>query len=281
MAITAAIETISPSSARTILDKFDGPNRPTSRLRVDRLAEIIGDNHWRLNGQPIIFGTDGLLLDGKHRLTAIANGERTVEVLVVRGIQPEVMDTIDRGQSRSYSDILHQRGEPSSSLLATTLQNIWTYQAGTPFTVTRKNMPTTFRMDKLLRDYPAIYESLKVVEGFRKECRGLHIAPSIVTTLHFIFARKDPATADTFVHQLLTGEGLVKDTPIYACRDRLLRSSDPQLRPLSARDKGVLITRTWNLVREGAGPRSERAGRKRASGMRSRETQAGLFPEAV
>lgn len=65
---------------------------------------------WVLNGETICFDSNGVLRDGHHRLLAIIESGVTIEVLVVRGVDPAAWYTYDQGKSRSGGDIFQIAG---------------------------------------------------------------------------------------------------------------------------------------------------------------------------
>ena len=59
-----------------------------------------------LNGVPIVFDTEGHLLDGHHRLEAITLAGIPVKMDVCRGVQSEAFTTYDCGRHRSLGQLL-------------------------------------------------------------------------------------------------------------------------------------------------------------------------------
>lgn len=103
--ITSRVETITPEYASDALEKL-AHQRPLSRQLVSRLSTDILAGRFMLNGEPIIFGSNGELLDGMHRLYAIYEADVPVSALVVRGVSFDSFKTIDTGKARSFSDML-------------------------------------------------------------------------------------------------------------------------------------------------------------------------------
>lgn len=90
------------------------------------LKQEILRNHWEINGESIIIGKTGLILNGQHRLVALilaeadytaAEGEGfeidkvpTLDTLLAFGVSEEdaVVNTIDTGKTRSLADALYR-----------------------------------------------------------------------------------------------------------------------------------------------------------------------------
>ena len=118
MAIESAVETITPAKAREYLKKNTNNYRRMSRSTIRSYAEDIKNGRWELNGETIIFGKDGILKDGQHRLAAIVLAGKPADILVVRGIESGVAK-IDIGKKRTDTDILASEGfECDATLVA-------------------------------------------------------------------------------------------------------------------------------------------------------------------
>src|SRR5215472_1800793 len=84
----ASVEDVTPEQALAWLTNA-ARNRQINDTAVRRYGQDMANGRWRLNGQGLIFDTDGKLVDGRHRLTAVAATGCTVQMLIVRGAKPE------------------------------------------------------------------------------------------------------------------------------------------------------------------------------------------------
>jgi hypothetical protein len=84
---------------------FDRNRRP-SKTRVERLMDDIEAGRWRETHQGIAFDTEGYQIDGRHRLTAVANGTATVRMWVFPNQSRETFDVIDTGYGRTAAQFL-------------------------------------------------------------------------------------------------------------------------------------------------------------------------------
>lgn len=103
------LEKISPAKAQIMLKKNPN-NRTLKHKHVEFLAAQMIQGNWQDNGQTIIIDANDNLLDGQHRLNAIVQAERTIPMLVVRGVSPKTMNTIDTGASRNAGDTFEMNG---------------------------------------------------------------------------------------------------------------------------------------------------------------------------
>jgi hypothetical protein len=104
-------------------------NRPLYMSNVESLVQEILNRRWKLNGEPIIRGRTGLVLNGQHCLVALILAEQdrtseaekylweekwdgpvTMEKLVVCGIEEtdEVVNTMDTCKPRSLADVIYR-----------------------------------------------------------------------------------------------------------------------------------------------------------------------------
>jgi hypothetical protein len=86
-------------------------NRPVIQAHVERLAREIRAGRWHPTHQGIAFDTNGLLIDGQHRLWAIVEAKIPVSIRVFYNEPPENVIVLDCGQRRSNLDVLNIVGE--------------------------------------------------------------------------------------------------------------------------------------------------------------------------
>lgn len=107
MNIKTEVLRISPAIARAWLEK-NTINRPLRRTVVEGYRASLERGEHRLTHQGIAFSASGELLDGQHRLTAIAEMPEnfSVQMMVTRGLSAEAFQAIDLGLKRSHADVL-------------------------------------------------------------------------------------------------------------------------------------------------------------------------------
>lgn len=247
--IRASVESVSPMRAADFL-KFNAHNRPISQARVDRYAHDIATGSWELNGEPIIIGPGGELLDGQHRLLAIQKSGRTVDVLVVRGVQEGAFRTIDSGTSRNFGDVLSIERGKDKRALATAVRVLHTFIVGTPLTYAGKTPITPSGLSKLLKSHPQLEDSCNFVATRSNEVTRAVASNAVLSVLHYLFSKVDPTLANRYVEDLMLGTNLRLGEPIQVLRERLLtkgiRGGHKQLRP---RDRAALIIKVWLILR--------------------------------
>jgi len=81
-------------------------NRPLSKSRSLKYAKQMTEGNWQQNGESIIIGWDGSILDGQHRLEGVVLAKTSIKLLFVFGVDPATFPTIDTGTGRSGADTL-------------------------------------------------------------------------------------------------------------------------------------------------------------------------------
>lgn len=96
--------TVTPELAAQWLATNTTTNRKISQPTVNGYAHDMIRGKWQVTGETIKFDTDGRLIDGQHRLTAVVVSHRTVQMFVATGIPTEAMSVLDTGRTRSAGD---------------------------------------------------------------------------------------------------------------------------------------------------------------------------------
>lgn len=107
-------EKITPNKAAILLKK-NPKNRDIDGAHVTYLAKQMTDGEWQDNGQTIVISDTDSLVDGQHRLMAIIESGITLMLLVVRGVEDEVIHSIDTGKARGLSDVFRLEGHASTN----------------------------------------------------------------------------------------------------------------------------------------------------------------------
>lgn len=103
--------TVTPTIATEWLDPetVNTHNRGLSKDTVQRYAADMESGNWFI-GEPIMFDSEGVLIDGQHRLAAIVESGAAQEMLVVTGCDPDVRLMINTGKGRNPQDALKIAG---------------------------------------------------------------------------------------------------------------------------------------------------------------------------
>lgn len=226
--------------------KQNSRNRTIRDRAVLAYARDMEAGRWAENGEAIKFAADGALLDGQHRLTALALAGVTVRMLVITGLANSTQETMDAGSRRSTSDALGLRGEANATILASVARRVWMWDQGDY----RFNSaaPTTAECVSVLEERPDLRRSAEIASRVRQAFSPL--PPSVVGTAHHLFTRLAPNDAVWFFQRLGDGAELPAGHPILTLRTRAMSEAADRRQTPAYRHMAYII-RAWNAVREG------------------------------
>lgn len=253
------IETVkvTPQMAREWLAIDDGRQRRSIRRRtLARLGEAIDRGEWKLTHQPIAIDPTGYVLDGVHRLTAIAAQRKHVTTLVAFDADPETYSVIDTGSARTPGDALRIAGHTDGNVLAATTRIVIGYPLiiGTSETInvaTRKL--TAIEIVATVEDAEtgkAILDSItpggRVSRGVGRN--GFRSIACALLALVALYTEHGAETQHEFTERLTDGAELPVDSPILGYRRWLINETGFARQPGWVRQTAGLALgiRTWN-----------------------------------
>ena len=90
--LTVEVEEITPVRASEYLSN-NAHHRKVKQKKIDSYVKDLKEGTWQLNGKTITFDANGRLLGGQHRLHAVVQSGTPLTTLVVRGLDPEIIET--------------------------------------------------------------------------------------------------------------------------------------------------------------------------------------------
>lgn len=181
--VAFTLETVTPQQAREYLARAFVARKPDPRS-VGAYAKTMQDGAWVVNGQPIIFDTEGRLIDGVQRLTACVEADTPFPTLVARGVHGDTLHTIDQHRARSYVAVLEARGtyrRPAS--LVRLMGKLIRIENGT---LGLSSVPISWsRYDRVLEANPELVEAVDLAERYR----GLKLHSQPVAVLAYMALR--------------------------------------------------------------------------------------------
>ncbi|MEC3957532.1 hypothetical protein VMT65_31175 [Nocardia sp. CDC153] len=227
-------------------------NRPVRLARVQQYLDDMTAGRWRFNGEAIKFAYDGRLLDGQHRLMALARTSGLViPMLVVRGLPDDAQVTMDQGTKRSPADQLSIAGLASHNptMVAAALRVFMVWMEGNLFGDVVRN-PTPVSTTKVIEFADAYPDVVARAERFATVATRLKCRPAVACAVAIRFSEIDDTAATEFIRLWDTGVGLDLGSPILALRERLDSIRTARVRT-SDRDYIGIIVAAWNYWRRG------------------------------
>lgn len=239
---TSKLEIITPELASKWLSKNKN-NRHITKNSIESYSKAMLRGEWVPNTQAIGFDIDGNLIDGQHRLYAIAASGTTIESFVVRGLAANTFTTIDIGRRRRSSDFLSIYGHINSTTLAATLSWLYAYKKNAFKGIRVSRNISHSELIEALEEYHTVPETIKYILHISKKTRIL--SPSGAMALCHIFSTKCPNEAREFFRKLYTGSNLSEDSPILHLRNYQINLNTNRV--FQGKTEIVIaVIKTWN-----------------------------------
>jgi hypothetical protein len=211
--VRSRVQKISPDKAAEML-AANTTNRPLSRSTVQAFAEAMRRGDWLVTHQGIAFDSNGVLVDGQHRLAAVIEAQVPVEMTVFTEVEPDTFDVLDTGRKRNAADVLAIEGEKSTATLAAMVRAVWQFEnrpdaswSGGRAAVTNHQIVQTLAAHPQIREFVAVGERIASETGMIKSAAG---AAAYLVGL----ANKAKKTRLAAWHEgVIDGAGLGKNDP--------------------------------------------------------------------
>ncbi|MFM8798733.1 MAG: hypothetical protein ACKODT_07235 [Fluviibacter sp.] len=240
---SVGIEVISTNKAAQWLETYKGPNRNTSDNKVLQFQSDMESGRWHFEGAPIrLGGIPERLLDGKHRLTALANTVPDMEFpfVVERGLTAESQLYMDQGQARTVSQQLALRGIGKASVYgaAAKLYLDWTrnrlFSSATRATTSKPEVVEWVLANQEL-----------LAQLSQTNFNQIEAPQSVSGAFGLSVLQHSPVRGFRFLNKLSTGTSLAEGDPILAL-DRRLRNIRRGGVKTSQREYLAYFIKAWN-----------------------------------
>ncbi len=245
---------ITPELARHLL-AFNTRNRTLRHQLVSMLVDEVSNKEWSYEIGMVLLSSNSQghpeILDGQHRLEAIAQCDETVEVQVRWGLPPELLGKIDTGARRNGGDLCRLEGLPHPTLTAAISARLIVWEQTGEVLMGMRPMPHV-QLAYARAHFGELQFAWELAFAIH---RSIRIPPSeagvtVILCRRAMLEGHDPEVADTvavaFAHSLIYGDR--PDGAVSALRDRLLLNAREGGRSsrLDAEERWRLIARTWN-----------------------------------
>lgn len=228
---------IAPSLAQRLLER-NIHNRKLSENIITKYVAEMKAGEWRLTPGGIGFDDQGRLVDGQHRLHAIARSNVTVPMLVTLGLPSASQEKVDRQRRRTLFDALYlvghafvrQEVEIATCLCRRSLRS----ESGV--------VPSDFLVKQALECHlEHIRAVILCMKGTNKSVRGLGQASFLAaaTLYHAIDAVK---CAD-FLERVRTGAMMPEDHPAMRLRRFLMGETTVRSMPRGGANQSFIFRR--------------------------------------
>lgn len=259
----------SPELAKKILETCNRRNRPVRRRGVKKLVRAISRGDWDPNnGATLAFcddpniGYPGLLVDGQHRLEAIAQSDRSVRVSAILHASRDAFDTIDGNGAggRTPGDTLSVMGFGQSNLMGAALRYLKKHLDPTTC-IYKPAEYSNSEISELAALHPEFQDSVRFINNLGpSKIRGM-VPPSFTVYFHYVTRMINPQKSERFLRDFFTGLELKASDPVYMLRTRLMDERDKRNTVLTTNYRIAFFIKAWHATLTGKRMRLVRIGR--------------------
>jgi hypothetical protein len=242
-------EIVTPHLAESYLN-LNLRNRPLSASRVRLYVEVMRRGEWMFNGDPIRFDDSGVLIDGQHRLKAVAVSGVTQSFLVLRGLPNEVFKTIDIGAARSSGDLLSLSDIRNSNVAAAMARMFLLWRAtGHPLSSVKEKQPTPSQI-LAFAEGNALLARATAYAANRKFLR-MYMTASVAGFVYLAISTLSEESAVEFLSEIESPQNIASKSVTFMLRERLVADRGNRVK-MRKRDKIALILKAYRQWKAGA-----------------------------
>jgi hypothetical protein len=195
--ILVARAIITPDVAEELLDNNNTRNRGVRKSQMEFLTGQCKNGKFVFNGETIVFGDDGNINNGQHRLLSSVAARVSIDVLLCFGVPKGCFATYDQSSRRTPGDVLSIEGHGNSIKLSAALRHVDNYYAG-GMGKSHASGDRTSRGDnsyvlELFEKYQGVDECVKRCAGFPR-----YTTATLAAALYWLFCREDAHAAEQF-----------------------------------------------------------------------------------
>ena len=243
--------------ARVYLNTSVG-NRVIKQDILRGLVSYLKNDQFKVNGETIVFDSEGSLMDGHHRLEAVAASGVPAIFIVVRGVERSTWTTMDSGTARSLGDVFRIEGIPNYNSVSSVVAGTYAMRNNKIGTNTL-GAGNKLKRDGLTRDdalalyykHEDIWQlAVRTGIGLRNKLPGYFNVKEVgvISAYLIIFLHHDAKKVTEFWDLVATGDGIYASLRNVFLKDM----QETRYKRLSSKARqslphGILILRTNEL----------------------------------
>ena len=241
---------IDPGLAVELL-KGNVANRALTKSKVNKYAEDMRSGNWTADTAECIKLTSNMrLLDGQHRLSAIVESKKAVEMFVAYNVPETAMNNIDTGLTRSTKNIFELNGIQNAQTISSVVKKYLAYKffkwnTGTNDPV--KQMEITNK--QALDEYNSRQEFWHELIAKFAKCRATfkNVEVTYLISWYALCYDISPELTSVYFTTLISGIGFTNEKdPIYLFRQFLIEKAQTKNRSMNF----ALFVKSWNLTKK-------------------------------
>lgn len=233
---------VTPNLAKRIVGLNSENNRNHRPTRSDRYARDMIEGRWReQTGQSIVIDRDGKVIDGNHRMHAVAKSGRALRFDFTFGVEPSNIIVIDANAPRTAGDMIKVVGGPDlSKEVAAIVRWVWAWDRNSPTGIGGSITPTPLEIvEKYAADAHRFHAA---AERGRDAVKRKLCAGSVAGTAFFLFNRISATASHEFFDAFVSGNNLIETDAIQVLRERLRSRHEDRLTPAI---QLAMLVKTW------------------------------------
>lgn len=251
MTRTNKLVRVTPKLAQEWLVLRNRKNRSIYDSVVDKYAHDMEQGLWKFTGDPIQFDTEGYLLNGQHRLSAIVKSGKTHEIWIWEGLDPTAQDAMDSGRVRLTGQQLSMDGIHHGNSVSAIVRILLKWESED---LMGRIPPSTGMVKQFIERNPdlcaeatswAVRVARNVAIGRGPLGAFIYRALKLAEDYPEYIKKEE---VEDFLEKLRSGANLDSNDPILILRTTSARYRMNHVRRTPARDLFNLV-RTWNAVR--------------------------------
>lgn len=234
---------VTPDLARYWLSQ-NRSNRSMRRAVWRAYARDMVAGDWKLTAETIKLSPSGTLLDGQHRLTAIAESGVAVQMFVAYDVCEDAQSAMDSGAKRTASDALALAGYSHASLVAAAAR-IGLGVLNAPESIGRYTA-THAEIAQWVDEHPDVFDAAAFVSNIQSRVKGCRPSMAVYTLL--TLGEIDADQAYAFWTAVADQVGDYPGDPVVALARRFSEAYRER-EQLSHSAQLSMIYRAWNSRR--------------------------------
>lgn len=255
---------VTPEMAADILRNHNHRNRVLSERHVGNLLGEMRAGRWRYTAEAIRFDRDGELIDGQHRMAALARYGKPLVFLTARGFERDAVYTTDQGRRRTLADMMKFDGVTSPNCVAAVINKYFTIKAGGVFMNSERHgdggkgrhsqsSKWNYSMKEKIDEYkssPDLYDRIALYAHRCYEASNLLLVSEVGGTYAYLLKDKmhpEERIRGFFDSLCITGGG---PAAVTLLRNALTRDRG-SYKPMTGLIKSGLLKKAWNFYATG------------------------------
>ena len=240
----------SPELAAYILENLNVGNRSPKPKQIKAYSADMMYDKWSLTGQPVVFGSHGMLLDGQNRLSACVRANKPFTTHAVFGVEPSSFVHFDIGKNRNNTDVFTILGVPYPRETGLVIRLLMAWETG--HASTRSVSATNEQMRQYYIDNINDAMLELAIKSAKQANKTTSYPVAHLATLFYKAAMKgDLEKVKSFMVDLASNFGSGPRAPIRYLLETIVKMKMNKTSPVTSEHYSILLVRTWNNYKLG------------------------------